>query len=129
MGSGRPPPPIQVRVLVVDDDAGMRAVVRAGIQFAGMTVVGEAGDGESAIALAREYQPDVVVLDVAMPGMDGVTAIPLILDAAPDTRIVMLSANEHRRRDSLEAGAHAWVSKGSSWGEVHRTISEVLRGR
>ena len=55
------------------------------------TVVGEASSGEEGIAVAASTQPDVVLLDLSMPGMDGVRALPLLLEAAPDTRVVILS--------------------------------------
>ena len=83
----------KVRVLLVDDLPDIRLVMRLLLEADGRAeVVGEAADGADAIRLARELHPDVVVLDLRMPGMDGVSALPLIRDAAPSTVVVALSA-------------------------------------
>jgi EAL domain-containing protein (putative c-di-GMP-specific phosphodiesterase class I)/CheY-like chemotaxis protein len=88
----RPTPP-PTRVLVVDDDPRLREVVGLALQFDGaFEVVAEAGDGAEAIERAGVHQPDLVLLDLAMPGMDGRQAIPHILDAAPTSKVVIFSA-------------------------------------
>lgn len=82
-----------IRVLVVDDDREIRNLVRAQFDLLpGYTVVDEAADGREAIALAALLQPDVVVLDSMMPGLDGVDALPGLADAAPAAVIVVFSA-------------------------------------
>jgi CheY-like chemotaxis protein len=83
----------KVRVLLVDDLSDIRLVMRLLLEADGRAeVVGEAADGAEAVRLASELHPDAVVLDLRMPGMDGVAALPLIRDAAPGTVVVALSA-------------------------------------
>ena len=82
-----------MRVLLVDDLSDIRLVMRLLLEADGRAeVVGEASDGKEAVRLAGELHPDAVVLDLRMPGMDGVSALPLIRDAAPGTVVVALSA-------------------------------------
>lgn len=84
-------PPI--RVLLVDDAADIRGLLKLVLEFdAEFTVVAEAANGEEAIRLSAEHQPDLVVLDVAMPVMDGMDALQQLLEVAPDTLVVMYSA-------------------------------------
>src|SRR5881227_2449448 len=83
----------KVRVLLVDDLADIRLVMRLLLEADGRAeVVGEASNGVEAVRLAAELHPDAVVLDLRMPGMDGVSALPLIRDAAPGAVVVALSA-------------------------------------
>ena len=79
-----------------------------------MTVVAEARDGKEAIAMAAKVQPDVVVIDGAMPLMDGVEALPLIREVAPDCRIVFMSAQHGMLEQAMKVGADAAINKGSS---------------
>jgi len=83
----------KVRVLLADDLADIRLVMRLLLEADGRAVVvGEASDGAEAVRLAGELRPDAVVLDLRMPGMDGVKALPLIREASPGTVVVALSA-------------------------------------
>src|SRR5881227_882242 len=83
----------KVRVLLVDDLADIRLVMRLLLEADGRAeVVGEAADGAEAVRLAEELHPDAVILDLRMPGMDGVQALPLIREASPSTVVVALSA-------------------------------------
>src|SRR5947199_4733636 len=83
----------KVRVLLVDDLPDIRLVMRLLLEADGRAeIVGEAADGTEAVRLAAELRPDAVVLDLRMPGMDGVAALPLIRDASPGTAVVALSA-------------------------------------
>jgi CheY-like chemotaxis protein len=83
----------KVRVLLVDDLSDIRLVMRLLLEADGRAeVVGEAADGAEAIRLTRELRPDAVVLDLRMPGMDGISALPLIRNASPGTVVVALSA-------------------------------------
>src|SRR3954462_6337199 len=83
----------KVRVLLVDDLSDIRLVMRLLLEADGrVEVVGEAADGGEAVRLAGELLPDAVVLDLRMPGMDGVSALPLIRDASPGAVVVALSA-------------------------------------
>jgi diguanylate cyclase (GGDEF)-like protein/PAS domain S-box-containing protein len=103
------------RVLLVDDDRSLRQVVRLTLNDAhGFEVVGEAGDGREAVAAARHLRPDVVVLDLAMPGIGGLEALPAIQAVAPDSDIVVFSGVEPGQFSSaaLRQGASAYCVKG-----------------
>ena len=79
-----------------------------------MTVVGEARDGMEAVRMARRFRPDVVVIDGAMPLMDGVQALPLIREVVPHCRIIFMSAHDDALEKALQVGADAAVNKGDS---------------
>jgi DNA-binding NarL/FixJ family response regulator len=102
-----------LRVLVIDDEPTHRMVVRVGLESrSDAELVGEAHNGRRGVELAAELQPDVVVLDLRMPIMDGMTALPLILRVAPFARVVVWSsADAFERARVLEAGAAACVRK------------------
>jgi DNA-binding NarL/FixJ family response regulator len=100
---------------VVDDVPALRELHRLVLEQEGsFTVIAEAGDGEEAVLQAARHQPDVIVLDVSMPRRDGLEALPLIREVAPDSRIVVLSGFEASRLASvaLEGGASAYLEKG-----------------
>ena len=103
-----------IRVLVCDDVEAFRALLRYTLQEdPGIEVVGEAGDGMSAIGAAELLQPDVVLLDLTMPVLDGIDAIPAVLERAPATRVVALSGwGADRMADAAIAqGAIAYLEK------------------
>jgi DNA-binding NarL/FixJ family response regulator len=79
-----------------------------------LEVVGEASDGEAAITACRELQPDVLLLDVSMPVLDGLSALPRVLEASPHTNVIMLSAfgTQSMKRAALEGGAVGFIEKG-----------------
>ena len=102
-------------VLLVEDNSSLRNVLRFLFQQHGFEVVGEASDGRQAIALARHFQPDVVILDLAMPGVGGLEALPLILAVDPGSQVIVLSsleAGDFADR-ALAAGAGGYFTKGS----------------
>lgn len=120
-----------VRILVVDD----HDLVRDGIagllrtQF-DLVVVGEAASGEEALHRARELLPDVILMDIQMPGMDGITAARLITKEMPCTKVLMLTASEdhldfHR---SVESGAKGHLHKNVSADGLFASIRQVQRG-
>ena len=116
------------KVLVVDDEPQLSDLVRMGLQMAGWRVA-VAHDGSSAVRMAREFVPDVLVLDVMMPGLDGVESLRRIRAFAPAVPAVFLTAKdavEHRIR-GLAAGGDDYVTKPFSLEEVVARIRAVLR--
>jgi DNA-binding NarL/FixJ family response regulator len=114
-----------VRVLVVDD----QALVREGLMtlldaVADITPVAAAADGEEAVALAARHRPDVVLMDLRMPKLDGVEATRRILEARPETEIVVLTthADEASILDALRAGARGYLTKDAGIAEISRAV-------
>ena len=107
------PSPDQIRVLVVDDDADNRRALHALLEGWDLEVLGEAADGASAVELAIELVPDVVLMDVRMPVMDGIEATRIITDALPESRVILLTADDDPslRRKAEEHGGSAFLSK------------------
>ncbi len=103
-----------VRAVLVDDTDEIRLLVRHALKRIGIEVVGEAGDGAEGVRVVTEQLPDLVILDIAMPVMDGLEALPLIRAAHPGVRIVMLSGFQVSLLGdvALERGADAFVEKG-----------------
>jgi DNA-binding NarL/FixJ family response regulator len=119
-----------MRVLLADDHQILRDGVRRGLESSGATVVGEADNGEEAVALATETKPDIVLMDLSMPVLDGVAATERIVDALPDTKVVVLTMHDDpdRTRAALQAGAIAYLTKGTSFEEVFDTLERVQAG-
>lgn len=115
------------RVLLVDDDPSFRLVMRALLSRADdVELVGEAQDGAAAIELAEEQAPDVVLLDLLMPGMDGFQALPRIAEVAPQARVVILTALDESEatREAVLVGASAFLEKR----HVDRLLIPIVRG-
>ena len=126
--SGTPESPAR-RVLIVDDAEDIRTLLRTKLNRSeNIEVVGEAGDGVEAVDRARELQPHLVLLDMAMPRMDGLQALPLIRDAVPDVRVIVLSGFNQGtlEQEALAAGADRYVVKGGSMRELVDIIEKVL---
>jgi two-component system, NarL family, response regulator NreC len=120
-----------IRVLIVDD----HAVVRTGLRLLletqeDMEAVGEAGSVEEAIAEAREVDPDLVLLDLAMPGRPGLDAMPELLRERPDVKVLILSMEDDPRyvREAFAAGARGYLLKEAVANEVVGAIREVAGG-
>ncbi len=120
-----------IRVLVADD----HQLVRAGLQSLldgvdDMTVVGAAADGAEAVGLVAETKPDVVLMDLSMPGVDGVEATRRILGGHPDTAVVVLTSYADRDRilDALDAGAIGYLLKDAEPAELLQGIRSAARG-
>ena len=105
-------------VLIIDDMKSIRDVITAMATSAGMEVCGTAQNGVAGVSLAKAQQPDVVVLDQEMPLQDGISVLPLIVEAAPQAKVVMFSsADDSSLIDvALARGAVAYFTKGDIWG-------------
>ncbi|GBD08134.1 Oxygen regulatory protein NreC [Candidatus Thermoflexus japonica] len=120
-----------IRILIADDHAIVRAGIRALLQLhPDFEVVGEAADGYEAILQVRRLQPDVVLMDLAMPGMDGLAATHEICRIAPQTRVLVLSQHENREYvlPALRAGAAGYVLKRAPDDTLIRAIRAVYAG-
>src|SRR5439155_11610836 len=125
---GSPDGPPRLRVVVADDTADVRALLCYTLDLDGrFDVVGEAGDGVEAVRSVEAERPDAVVLDLAMPVMDGLRAIPLILERSPRTRIVVLSGfnSSELAHDAMSRGAHAYVEKGATFNKLTGVLADV----
>jgi two-component system response regulator NreC len=121
-----------IRVLIVDD----HAIVRSGLRLLleqqdDIACVGEAGDAQEAVREVRRQKPDVVVLDVVMPGTSGIEAAPNLLGADPDTKLLVLSMEDDPSyvREAFAAGALGYVLKEAAESEVVQAVREVASGR
>ncbi len=123
---------MKIRVLIADDHAIMREGLHALLAAApDITVVGEVENGREAVERTRETMPDVIVMDISMPGLNGIEAARLIHDKFPNTRIVLLSmysSSEHVHR-GLAAGAMGYIMKESAGAEVITAVRSVAQGR
>jgi two-component system response regulator MprA len=118
------------RILVIDDDPRIRTVVRRGLAYEGYRVV-EAGTGEEGLEKAREYLPDVVILDVMMPGIDGLEVTRRLRSGGDDVAILMLTARDEikDRVEGLETGADDYLVKPFNFEELLARVHALLRRR
>ena len=121
----------QVRILLADDQSiildGLEALIG---QMQGFSVCGRAANGREAVTLAKALKPDVVLMDVSMPEMDGVEATRLLTRAQPRTRVLVLTMynNADLVRDLLDAGASGYLLKNTGRAELHEAITAVAAG-
>ena len=123
--------PVRIRVLLVDDHAVVRMGLRAFFDLLpDIEVVGEAADGSEGLALCRRLTPDVVLMDLLMPNMDGITAIGRIKAELPGTEIVTMTSfiEEEKVTAALEAGASGYVLKDADADEVAQAIRAAVAG-
>jgi DNA-binding NarL/FixJ family response regulator len=123
---------MNVRLLLADDHALLREGLKALIESeAGFAVVGEAGNGMETVTLAGTTAPHVVIMDVAMPDLNGIEATRKIIAAHPHVHVVALSGHASKEfvREMLSAGASAYVLKNRAYEELVRAIKEVMQGR
>lgn len=120
-----------IRILLVDD----HALVREGLKrvlssMVGVVIVGEAASGEEAVVRASDLQPDLVIMDLSLPGMSGIDAVRVIKTECPETRILALTMHEEKVyiRGALEAGASGYVVKDARPSELVAAIEAVHRG-
>lgn len=127
-GRRTPEEALRLRVIIADDDPMTRRVLRDGLQQAGIVVIAEAGSGREAVELVAHYEPDVLLMDVVMPGMDGVAATKQVREVAPGTKVVVLTAYDDDDLGilALRAGATGFLSKGIDIAELPATLTSAL---
>jgi DNA-binding NarL/FixJ family response regulator len=121
-----------MKILLADDHKMMREGLRMLLEKTGrVAIVGEAGDGISAVRLARDLKPDLVLMDIAMPDLNGIEATRRIKAEAPGVKVIALSMHADIRfvRHMFAAGAEGYVLKGSAFEEVAAAIRTVAAGR
>lgn len=115
------------RIVICDDQAAFRELLSAVLGLEeGLEVVAEAEDGHQVVEVVASVEPDLLLLDVAMPARDGIEALPEIRSVSPKTTVVMLTAfgSESVRRRATEAGASAFIEKG---GDLDDLVAEIRR--
>ncbi|WP_232681282.1 response regulator [Nocardioides sp. R-C-SC26] len=116
------------RVVIIDDTEDLRDLLRLALMRDGFDVVGEAGDGSDGVDLVRDHQPDLVLLDLAMPVMNGIAALPAIRRVCLGARVVVLSgfgADQHVV-SAVAAGADGYVQKGAPLGAIVTYVRDLL---
>lgn len=122
---------VSLRVYLVDDQTMIRAALRSLLgDGPDLTIVGDCGDARAAIDEIGALRPDVVLLDISMPGLSGLDALPMIRKAAPEARVIMLTHHEGHAfvEQALRSGADGYVSKDSEPEELRLAIDAVRRG-
>jgi len=119
-----------LRIILADDHQMVRQGCRILLEREGLEVVGEAGEGREAVELAKAKAPDVIVLDLSMPGLNGLDAAREILQACPRTHIVLLTmyAEEDQILAALAAGIRGYVAKTRAAGELVAAVRQVAAG-
>lgn len=120
-----------LRVMIVEDHALVRAGMRALLQkISGIEVVADIGDGAEAVKAVQRDAPDLILMDIAMPGLNGLDATARIIKESPNTRVILLSmyANEEYLRQALQIGASGYLLKGAELSELELAIRTVSRG-
>ena len=121
----------RIRVMIVDDHSIVRVGLKQVLELSGeFEVVGQAADGEEAIRVAAEVSPEVVVMDVIMPGKDGVEACREIMESAPETRVVMLTASEEVDAivEAVAAGATGYLQRETDGERLLSTVRDAVSG-
>ena len=122
----------KIRLLIVDD----QTVVREGLaailaNYSDIEIVGQAEDGNRAVIVAKQTQPDVILLDMVMPGQDGLTTIPKIKEVSPETRILVVTgfAETERVFQAIKAGALGYLLKDATRDQLLQAVRDVSEGR
>jgi NarL family two-component system response regulator LiaR len=121
-----------IRVLVVDDHAMVRTGLATFIEVDdGLDLVGQAADGREAVALCERSQPDVILMDLVMPDLDGVAATRIIRERWPETQVIALTSFQEQElvRDALQAGAISYLLKNVSMGDLAEAVRAAHAGR
>jgi len=122
---------VPTRILLADDHLVVREGLRSLLEAAGFKVVGEARDGREALKLARMLEPEVTVMDIGMPGLNGVDACRELLREVPEMRIIVLTVHGEDAYviEALRSGARGYVLKTQAGSDLVRAIGEVTQGR
>jgi len=120
-----------IRILIVDDHALVREGIRQALTIPGFDVVGEAGSGPEGLAKALALTPDVVVLDISLPGENGIKTAARIRAEAPEIRVLMLSVHDHPEYvlESVKAGAHGYLRKDTLPETLRNAIRSIHEGQ
>ncbi|HCC06860.1 MAG TPA: two-component system response regulator [Clostridiales bacterium] len=118
----------ELKVVIVDDAMFMRTVLKNLLLEENIEVIGEASNGLEAIEMAMEKKPDIMTLDITMPELDGISAIPRILEASPNTKIIMVSAMGQQGMviDAIKKGAKDFITKPFEKSRVLQAIKKVM---
>lgn len=121
---------MSLRLVLADDHKILRDGLKRAFEAAGESVVGEASNGEEAVQLVADLNPDVVLMDLSMPVLDGAAATQRIREQYPDTKVVVLTMHDDvaHTQAALTAGAMGFLTKGSSFADVHRTVQAAGEG-
>jgi two-component system response regulator NreC len=121
---------VLVRIVVAEDHAIVRQGLRALLERDGFQVAGEAGDGQQAITLISSLQPDVAILDVRMPVLNGLGAATALQTCSPKTKVILLTGHDEDQyvSEALRAGVKGYVLKSQMANDLLQAIREVLRG-
>ena len=121
---------MKTTILVVDDHAMFRKGVRHLLEQNGFHVVGEVGDGREAMAAVLELSPELVIMDITMPNIDGIEATRDIKAHSPDTKVIAMSIHGGKRfvEKMLQAGANGYILKDSAPEQLVEAVSAVLKG-
>ncbi len=115
-------------ILIVDDSKTSRKMIKNVIEQSGNTVIGEAVNGEEAVAKFKELHPDIVTMDITMPVKDGVSALKDIMAEDPDAKVVMVTAagQKGKVKECVELGAKDFLSKPFDKKEIQAVVDKVL---
>jgi two-component system, NarL family, response regulator DevR len=123
-------PEPQLRIMLVDDHALVRSAIRQALEAPDVIVVGEASSAEEALELAPRLRPDVLLLDIDLPGLSGIEAVRELAPRLPDTRVVMLTVSTDRRDllDAVRHGAAGYLTKDLTGDALLRAVRGLRRG-
>ena len=121
---------MRLRIILAEDHTIVLEGLRALLEREGFEIVGEAQDGRAAVDLARRFKPDIAILDIAMPALNGIDAAREILRASPDTRTILLTVHDDNQYvvEALRAGVSGYLLKTKAGSDLVQAIKEVSRG-
>ena len=116
------------KILIADDSSSIRLVLNDILSMSSHQIVGESENGEEAVSMFFKYNPDLLLLDLAMPKKDGLTVVTEIRKETPDAKIILITASDKEEaiKSCMEAGAMAYVSKPFDFKKVLEVIDKVL---